>query len=187
MRFLNDSIQEKVMRFLKLFISIVVCSIPLLAQSYEIEFSRSYNKVMTPNNQLLIKINSQGQGTVDFPDFYQFTGQAKISDQSSQLDKVETLVGTISAQKNQSSLKTKLAAVKKYHNLPLFYSSDVDLFTLRILDENKVILDVSFNNWEELNHSYAYMGDWQPMIDLVNTIQQASIETHNRMIKERAQ
>lgn len=163
----------------------VVCAFPLIVQCYEIEFSRSYSKVMTANNQLVIKINSNGEGSVDFPDFYKYTGQVQIDSQSNHMPVVDNLIGKIKANKTSTSLKTKLAAVEKYHNLPLYYSSDVDLFTLKVTDDNKSILTVSFNNWEELNHRYEYMGDWQPMIDLVNAIQQVSIDAQKQLVEER--
>ena len=148
------------------------------ASSYEIEFSRTFNKVLVDNNQLQVKMNSEGMIEVIYPEFYQVGKQLNFKASTPKLAVIDELVEKVDRQVTATMLKNKLNVLKRNHNLPLFYSSDVDQISLKITDEKGQIWSISLDNLTELKQHYELMGKWQPMIDLITEIQSWSQQAY---------
>ena len=141
------------------------------ANSYEIEFSRTFNKVLVENNQLLVNMTSDGMIEVTYPEFYKNTQQLNFKASTHKLSVIDLLVEKVDRKTTDAMLKNKLKVIKRNNDLPLFYSSDVDLIALKVTNDTGQSWDISLENFEELKQHYELMGKWQPVIDLISEIQ----------------
>jgi len=144
---------------------------PKQAYSYELEFSRTYNKVLHDNNQLNMKLNSDGSVHLNYPEFHKNVRTLNFQVSAQKTSLIDQLIDQIDPKVSASVLKNKLNVVKRIHNPPLFYSSDVDLITLKVSNNGAVLWSLSLDNFAELEKHYEWMGQWQPLLDLIIEIQ----------------
>jgi hypothetical protein len=147
------------------------------ADSYEIELSRTFNKVLVDNNQLLVKMSSDGLIEISYPEFYKDAKQLNFKASAQKMSVIDQLVERVDQKVTSAMLKNKLKIIKRNHNLPLFYASDVDEIELKITDESGSTWSLSLDNLTELKQHYEFMGQWQPVIDLINEMQSWSKQT----------
>ncbi len=141
------------------------------ADSYEIELSRTFNKVLVDNNQLLVKMSSDGQIEISYPEFYKDAKQLNFKASAQKMSVIDQLVERVDQQVTSAMLKNKLKVIKRNHNLPLFYASDVDEIKLKITNESGSTWSLSLDNLTELKHHYEFMGQWQSVLDLITEMQ----------------
>ena len=166
------------MRFI--FLSLLIWSLGASAQTYEVEYSHTLNKVMADDNTIQIHIMPDGQINYQWPSF---SPLAQKSGQSKMLTSMSTLQSTVKQilkPKNNQNINRKLDVIKSDSNLPLFYSSEVDHYRLLIREKGQVVWEHAFDNWQVLQHHYDRLGEWQPLVDLIRQIQQEQIKLSNQ-------
>ncbi len=148
----------------------------VLVFGYEINYTRTYNKIAAEQRDLKLHISEDGTATVSLPSFstsppINFTSPLKQSNGS-----LELMVDSLLAKKN-SSLSRKLELLKNKQPNLRFYSSDVDQYNIEITQNGEAVFKMKFSNWQELKYYYFELGEWQPLVDLVEHIQNQIIAT----------
>ncbi|MCX7553035.1 hypothetical protein OS175_04030 [Marinicella sp. S1101] len=141
-----------------------------VASSYEIELTRTYNKVLVENNHMVVKMNATGEVSISYPEFIKDAKTRAFNASVNKLAVIDGLVNQLDFNTTGNMLQNKLKVIKRNHNTPLFYSSEVDLIQL-VIKQDDVVWKVSMDNLAELQQHYEYMGSWQPLLDLIKEIQ----------------
>ncbi len=150
------------------------------AFGYEIDYTRTYNKIVAENKDLKFHLNEDGAVSISVPTFNgssptYFTNPQKLTN-----DSIERLVDLV-LEKKATSLNRKLDLIKNQQTNQRFYSSDVDLYSLVILKNGETLFQMKLSNWQELKHFYEQLGEWQPLVDLLNQIENQIIATKTVM------
>lgn len=149
---------------------LMLLSVTLAASSYEIELTRTYNKVLVEENQMVVKMDATGQVNITYPEFFKDANSLAFNASVKKLAVIDGLVNQLDFNATGSMLQNKLKVIKRNQNTPLFYSSEVDLIQL-VIKQDDVVWKISLDNLAELQQHYEYMGSWQPLLDLIKEIQ----------------
>lgn len=161
---------------------LLLMSYQLLAFGYEIDYSKTYNKIVAENKTLKFQIKDDGTMILSEPSFsaspsLNYTNSEKMADHS-----LNDLVALL-LKKKTNSIDRKLTVIKSNEPHKRFYSSEVDNYLLRVSDEGLVLFELEFSNWQELNHYYEQLGEWQVLVDLVRKVENHVIATKSAMKK----
>ena len=168
----------------KFLMFLLLLPLSAVAASYDIEYQRVYNKIKAEDNVLSMKVTAEGQVSIHYPSFNSQL-EKKVTSQLKPLQfNVDSMIEGLLAKKTNPSLERKLKVIKSDRSQARFYSSEVDQFTLIISKNGQELWNYSFYNFEELKHYYSQLGEWQPLVDLVNQVQQVVLEINQLSDKE---
>ncbi|MCB1583751.1 MAG: hypothetical protein KDI92_11850 [Xanthomonadales bacterium] len=152
------------------------------AFGYEVEFSRTYNKISAEHNKLSFQLQNDGTVSITNPTFNASLPVTYTSHEKLYKKNYHELIRRI-LDKKTNSLSRKISLIKNQRPEYRFYSSEVDLFVLQISQDGQVLKKFEITNLQELYHYYEQLGEWQPLVDLIQDIEHTIVETKKTIKK----
>jgi len=144
--------------------------------------TRTNTDLATENNQLIVKLGNNGNVELSFPVTHLYHSSIiKLNNQTKSAT-IFQLSDGINKDLTTRNLKHDLVDAKKQSADGLFYSSDTDIIHLQSLTNNQVDWQISISGIQELKHYYHSLGQWQPLIDLIE--QMESLSLGNDVLKQ---
>jgi hypothetical protein len=147
--------------------------------AYDVQFSQTLVKMLGgQNNQISLSIKNDGTIQTEFPTYAPHAkttvAQLNIEKQQKLISHIENLIKT----KANPNVQRKLAVVKSKQS-GLFYSSESDVISIQIFDDERLLWTINLDNFHELEYYYEHLGEWQVLVDLIHEL--------NEVIKEQKQ
>lgn len=155
---------------MKKIISLILLLFQSSVFSYELEYARVFNKVIAESNELTFNLKADGDMTLVIPSFSTSPAQIYRTQNLAKASSLDLLIDELLKEKT-NTLVRKLSLIKSNESQARFYSSEVDRFTLSISKDGVLLKQFELYNVEELRHYYEKLGEWQPLVDLIDNIQ----------------
>ncbi len=145
-----------------------------LATEESMILTHTYVDVISDENKMTIIAHVNGQVELTLPQFHRFYGKRLLLQNQQKSSTLFSKAQQIDYQLDARDLKNDIRQAKNNNRSSLFYSSDSDIYHLTIKKDQNTVWEISFSHFQELKHYADQLDRWQPLFELVESLENLS-------------